>query len=184
MRFRDLIELDEAKFTPPTRAVSVQDSKEAIQIAGRILQQTFPQHAINVDEEGIQIMAADRYLHIVAYSVQDPYLGASPQLEIEFGWRRGYYPTDVSSRDMDTSISTRKQVGAGTLQFAQRFRDFLRRLSQYAIGVSYIAMGERRERWYSSIMKSAGYEEEHDGMWMPKAMLVAREEEQRRRYGM
>ena len=185
MRFRDFIEFQEAKFTPHAHAAPVRGMDEAIQIANSILRRLFTGAQITSGFRGIEITTQDRFLQLHASMLT---LGARPfdryerreipELEVNFSWHGPGRPAvagDASTRDSDDYdgqiVGTRKHVSPDTLGFSHKFRDFLRKLSEYEIAIAYIAMGERREEWYASVMRSAGYKELLHSVWLPLAAM-------------
>lgn len=99
-----------------------------------------------------------------------------PAISISFGWDEDPTEDETSTRDpeVDDGYPVMKTLQRETMVAIHKLRDSIfRKLAEYAVGIMFIAIGERRESLYSMILNGSGFIETRPGTgtFIPKALM-------------
>ena len=99
-----------------------------------------------------------------------------PAMTISFDWDRDPEKEDISDRDkeVDDGYPVMKTLQRETMVVIHKLRDnVFRKLAEYAVGIMFIAIGDRRASLYSMILNGSGFAETRTGssMFIPKSIM-------------
>ena len=168
--------VQEAKFTAPTTVRSI-DSVGLHRLLGELCTKAFGHENVKVRPanvmgyRGVAVIVGNRIFNM---SVNDRpkyfYINNQekllPSIYVSFGWLIDPPSKDRSQKDPanDDGYEVMKTLQRDTLIATHKLRDLVfRKLSEYAIGITYVAVGERRENLYASILSSSGFTQLENG---------------------
>ena len=174
----------------PTNTHKKVSRDELFDIVENLSEKAFGRNALNIHNFGlygggfIDINIGDRHFRL---SVDDVRIASPvkelPEVYISFDWTT--HPDDkgvpISLKDGEVggggkAYKVRQQMEQDTMKAVHKIRDLIiRPLSKYECTIFYYAIGERRERFYASMLKSSGFKPINIGLnptWIPSNFTI------------
>jgi len=103
-----------------------------------------------------------------------------PAVYISFNWdNRPAHDERSQKRDADSMYAVRLEIQKDTLEGMHKIRDsIIRHLSTYAVGITYIPIGDRRKSLYQGILSTSGFKPVRgswDDYWVPTNLRLKEE---------
>ena len=184
MNFFEL--LQEIRFAAPTKIKKITPD-ELYQLVTKFCKEVFGEASVQIPpsinpliSKRIIVHFGNRTLRLgVSHELRRINVGTKdlflPSMRVCFDWDED--PTDISQKDPtnDNEYPVNKTLQRDTMIAIHKMRDgIFRKLAEYAIAISYVPIGKRRESLYASVMTSSGFEEmsAYGHVWLPRFMEI------------
>jgi len=182
MNFFEL--LQEMKFDAASedRIKSI-SSEELITLIHKLATDAFGSQAVHYygghSEPTIDITIGNRHFSMHTKEIDRSGVGDTrrlpegmPAIYISFNWdNKPAHDERSQKKDADSTYAVRLEIQKDTLEGMHKIRDsIIRPLSTYAVGITYIPIGDRRKSLYQGILSTSGFKPirgSWDDYWVP-----------------